>query len=91
MAHSHQIQQQTSAFKIGVALNTAFIVLEAGYGFASGSLALVADAGHNLSDVLGLLISWLAIWLGQKAPTISTHMGTKAHQSWPPSSTPSFY
>ena len=78
MAHSHQIQQQTSAFKIGVALNTAFIVLEAGYGFASGSLALVADAGHNLSDVLGLLISWLAIWLGQKSANDKYTYGYKS-------------
>jgi len=78
MAHSHQIQQQTNAFKIGVLLNSAFIVLEAGYGFASGSLALVADAGHNLSDVLGLLISWLALWLGQKSANAKYTYGYKS-------------
>ncbi|ETY73080.1 cation diffusion facilitator family transporter [Lactiplantibacillus fabifermentans] len=77
-AHNHQVQQQTSAFKIGVILNSIFIVLEAGYGFASGSLALVADAGHNLSDVLGLLISWLAIWLGTKSASAKYTYGYKS-------------
>lgn len=77
MAHSH-IQQQTNAFKVGVILNSVFIVLEASYGFASGSLALVADAGHNLSDVLGLLISWLAIWLGQKSANSKYTYGYKS-------------
>lgn len=46
------------AFAIGVVLNLAFVVVEATYGFLSGSMALVADAGHNLSDVLGLLLAW---------------------------------
>ncbi|MFB9768855.1 cation diffusion facilitator family transporter [Lactiplantibacillus modestisalitolerans] len=78
MAHRHQVKQETGAFKIGVALNTIFIVLEASYGFASGSLALVADAGHNLSDVLGLLISWLAIWLGQKSANAKYTYGYKS-------------
>ena len=78
MAHTHQVQQQTNAFKIGVILNSIFIVLEAGYGFASGSLALVADAGHNLSDVLGLLISWLALWLGQKSANSKYTYGYKS-------------
>jgi cobalt-zinc-cadmium efflux system protein len=57
------------AFAIGVALNMAFVVLEAVFGFLGGSLALVADAGHNLSDVLGLLLAWGAIRLAQVAPT----------------------
>lgn len=46
------------AFAIGVALNLGFVVVEAGFGIAFGSMALLADAGHNLSDVLGLLIAW---------------------------------
>lgn len=46
------------AFAIGVTLNLAFVVVEATFGFLSGSMALVADAGHNLSDVLGLLLAW---------------------------------
>ncbi|KLD60854.1 hypothetical protein WP50_06935 [Lactiplantibacillus plantarum] len=52
--------------------------MEAGYGFASGSLALVADAGHNLSDVLGLLSSWLANWLGQKSANDKYTYGYKS-------------
>lgn len=78
MAHQHQIQEQSRAFKIGVLLNSVFIAVEAGYGFASGSLALVADAGHNLSDVLGLLISWLALWLGQKSANDKYTYGYKS-------------
>ncbi|MFC6164209.1 cation diffusion facilitator family transporter [Lactiplantibacillus dongliensis] len=78
MAHDHQIKQQTTAFKVGVILNSVFIVLEAGYGLSSHSLALVADAGHNLSDVLGLLISWLALWLGQKSANAKYTYGYKS-------------
>eukprot|EP01037_Dinobryon_pediforme_P030920 gene30920-35192_t len=51
------------AFAIGTALNLGFVIIEAGYGIASGSMALLADAGHNLSDVLGLLIAWGAATL----------------------------
>lgn len=46
------------AFAIGVALNTAFVIVEVAFGLWSGSMALVADAGHNFSDVLSLLIAW---------------------------------
>jgi cobalt-zinc-cadmium efflux system protein len=49
--HNHDINLG-NAFKIGITLNILFIVLEATYGFLSNSMALVADAGHNLSDVL---------------------------------------
>jgi cobalt-zinc-cadmium efflux system protein len=61
MAHNHNHPDRTShgrAFAIGVALNTLFVAIEAGFGFVSGSMALVADAGHNLSDVLGLAMAW---------------------------------
>lgn len=56
------------AFAIGTALNLGFVIIEAGYGVASGSMALLADAGHNLSDVLGLLIAWGAATLGKRRP-----------------------
>lgn len=52
------------AFAIGVLLNSAFVLIEAGFGILSGSMALVADAGHNLSDVLSLLIAWGAAYMG---------------------------
>ena len=44
------------AFLIGILLNGGFVVLEAAYGFAANSMALIADAGHNLGDVLGLVV-----------------------------------
>lgn len=69
MAHNHTIKNYNKAFAIGVALNIIFVVIEAFYGFLAGSLALVADAGHNLSDVLGLLIAWGASVLAAKSPT----------------------
>jgi len=58
-----------SAFAIGVALNTAFVIVEVGAGFLAHSMALLADAGHNLSDVLALLMAWGATILAKRAPT----------------------
>ena len=57
------------SFAIGVLLNGLFVAVEAGYGIVSGSLALIADAGHNLSDVLILLLAWGAIYLSRKPAT----------------------
>ncbi len=57
------------AFAIGVALNTAFVLVEVGAGFVSHSMALLADAGHNLSDVLALLMAWVATILAKRAPS----------------------
>lgn len=54
---------------IAIALNTAFVVVEFSYGFIANSTALMADAGHNLSDVLGLLLAWGAAILARKAPS----------------------
>jgi len=57
------------AFAIGIGLNLAYVIAEAGYGLAAGSLALLADAGHNLGDVLGLGLSWGAAMLGRRGPS----------------------
>jgi len=57
------------AFPIAIALNITFVMVEFGYGFAANSMALMADAGHNLSDVLSLLLAWGAIILARKAAT----------------------
>lgn len=57
------------AFAIGVTLNSIFVLVEVGAGFWSGSMALLADAGHNLSDVLALLMAWGAGALAKRAPT----------------------
>lgn len=57
------------AFLIGLILNLGFVIIEAGYGFWIHSLALLADAGHNLSDVLGLVLAWGASWLARRPST----------------------
>ena len=57
------------AFAIGILLNIIFVAIEAGYGIAAGSLALIADAWHNLSDVLSLLLAWGAGFMATKAAT----------------------
>jgi len=67
--HHHAPRDFGGAFAIGVALNAAFAVIEAAFGFVSGSLALLADAGHNLSDVLGLLLAWGASYLARRRPS----------------------
>ena len=66
--HSH-VPAATRAFAIGVGLNAAFATVEFAAGFWADSLALVADAGHNLSDVLGLLLAWGASYLARRRPT----------------------
>ncbi|WP_375275319.1 cation diffusion facilitator family transporter [Methylorubrum thiocyanatum] len=75
--HVHAPASFGTAFAVGVGLNTAYVVLEASFGLLSGSLALLADAGHNLSDVLGLLIGWGASWLSNKPPTPERTYGYK--------------
>ena len=67
--HSHAPANYNRAFAIGVALNVVYIVVEATYGILADSLALLADAGHNLSDVLGLLLAWGANYLAHRKPT----------------------
>ena len=57
--HQHDAQADFSrAFAIGIGLNVGFVLLEAVFGFAANSMSLLADAGHNLSDVLGLVVAW---------------------------------
>lgn len=72
------VKEHSRAFKLGIGLNLAFIICEAGFGLSSQSLALVADAGHNLSDVLGLVISWAALLLGQRQATCHRTYGYKS-------------
>lgn len=74
-AHNHHTANYHRAFAVGVLLNTIFVVIEAGYGVAAGSLALIADAGHNLSDVLSLLLAWGASWLATKPATAKKTYG----------------
>ncbi len=67
--HSHQPSNFGNAFAIGVGLNIAFVVVEAIYGIASNSVSLLADAGHNLSDALGLGVAWAAVILAKRQPS----------------------
>lgn len=67
--HHHAPKDFGRAFAIGIGLNTAFVIAEVAAGLWSGSLALLADAGHNLSDVLSLVVAWGATVLARAAPT----------------------
>jgi len=67
--HSHAPANFDRAFAIGITLNIGFVVIEAAYGFIANSMALLADAGHNLSDVLGLVIAWGASMLAKRPPS----------------------
>jgi cobalt-zinc-cadmium efflux system protein len=67
--HSHALANFGVAFTVGITLNLGFVILEVVYGVFAHSLALVADAGHNLGDVLGLLLAWCATFLARTAPT----------------------
>lgn len=66
--HSHAPLNYNRAFIIGITLNIGFVAIEAVFGFLTNSLALLADAGHNLSDVLGLLLAFGASWLTRRRP-----------------------
>lgn len=67
--HSHAPQDFGRAFAIGIALNMVFVVAEAAFGYFSNSMALIADAGHNLSDVAGLVVAWIAAGLSKRPPS----------------------
>lgn len=75
--HSHAPASFGRAFAIGIVLNTIYVAVEAGYGFAIGSVALLADAGHNLSDILGLIIAWTGATLARRAPSKRFTFGLK--------------
>lgn len=78
MEHHHSDNHAiklTNAFKIGIIINLIFIIAEGLAGLYSHSMALIADAGHNLSDVLTLALSWIALTLSQKEPTLKFTYG----------------
>ena len=81
-AHAHSHSHAGPAdfgprFVIGIALNILIVVLEFVYGIISGSVALIADAGHNLSDVLGLGVAFAAVILSARAPSARFTYGLK--------------
>lgn len=75
--HHHGPASHGRAFAIGIALNSAYVAAEAGAGLATGSMALLADAGHNLSDVLGLVVAWAGIRLAARPPSLRYTWGLK--------------
>jgi cobalt-zinc-cadmium efflux system protein len=77
-AHVHAPASFGKAFAIGISLNTALVVAEAVYGYIGNSTALLADAGHNLSDVLGLIVAWGASIAARRAPSGRFTYGLRA-------------
>lgn len=75
LGHSHAPKDFGPAFAIGTALNVAFVIVEVIAGFLANSMALVADAGHNLGDVLGLLMAWGASILVKRRATFNFTYG----------------
>lgn len=73
--HHHAKPDYNRAFAVGITLNVVFIVVEAVSGVLAGSLALITDAGHNLGDVMGLLLAWGATYLAGKRPTLRRTYG----------------
>ncbi len=77
--HSHEAPKDFGrAFLIGIFLNGGFIILEVIFGLLSNSLALLADAGHNLSDVLGLVLAWVASVLAKKVADVAADLWLEA-------------
>lgn len=76
-AHSHAPAEFGHAFAVGIALNTVFVVIEAFYGWKINSLALLADAGHNLSDVAGLVLAWGGALAARRRPDDTHTYGWK--------------
>lgn len=75
--HSHQTGNYNKAFGFGIALNIIYIVVEVVYGLLINSMALLADAGHNFSDVLGLILAWGGAYLAKTAVTKSRTYGLR--------------
>src|SRR3546814_464911 len=71
-----------TTFSVAIGLNIAFVAIEAGYGFAANSMALLADAGHNLSDVLGLVIAWIAYGLRSEARRVGKECVSPCRSRW---------
>jgi cobalt-zinc-cadmium efflux system protein len=75
--HDHAPASFGRAFALGVALNLGFVIVEAVFGILSNSVALLADAGHNVGDVLALAVAWLASELVKRAPTARFSYGLR--------------
>ncbi len=67
--HNHGTAKPSLAFAVGIALNLGFVAIESTFGVLAHSVALVADAAHNASDVLGLVLAWVATLLARRQPS----------------------
>ena len=76
-AHGHDNADFSRAFAIGIALNLAIVLVEAIFGFLANSMALIADAGHNLSDVLGLVVGLAGATMAKRSPSPRFTYGLK--------------
>jgi cobalt-zinc-cadmium efflux system protein len=77
VGHGHPPETFGSAFALGIGLNLAFVAVEFTFGLIANSMALVADAGHNLSDVLGLAVAWFAATIAARPPSTTHTYGYK--------------
>src|SRR5437762_4730492 len=75
--HDHGTDDFTRAFALGIALNVGIVMIELIYGFLANSMALVADGGHNLSDVLGLVVGWAGAVMAKRSPSRRFTYGLK--------------
>ena len=75
--HAHAPADFGRAFAVGILLNLGFVIIEAVYGFVANSMALLADAGHNLSDVLGLVVAWAGAAMARRASSQRFTYGLK--------------
>ena len=76
-SHSHAPTSFGRAFAIGIALNVGFVAIETVFGFYANSMALLSDAGHNLSDVLGLMVAWAGGMMARSSATPRFTYGLK--------------
>src|SRR3982750_2680979 len=74
-AHSHGHFDSARILRVALALTLAYIVLLVIFGIKAHSLALLSEAGHNVSDFLALLLSWVAVYLGTRPPTVTKTYG----------------
>ncbi|HZC39013.1 MAG TPA: cation diffusion facilitator family transporter [Sphingomicrobium sp.] len=75
--HSHHRDDFTRAFAIGIALNVGIVAIELVYGILGNSMALISDGGHNLSDVLGLVVGWAGAVMARRSPSRRFTYGLK--------------
>jgi cobalt-zinc-cadmium efflux system protein len=75
--HGHHRDDFTRAFAVGIALNVAIVAIELTYGVLGNSMALISDAGHNLSDVLGLVVGWAGAVMARRSPSRRFTYGLK--------------